>query len=299
MDRELDVASALDPERADDPEGGGPKGLVVRVAQRLGRGDHDRFARVDAHRIQVLHAADRDAVVRAVPHHLVLELLPAEDGFLHEDLFDPRIGQAKPHDSVEFRGIVRHAAPAASERVRGSDDHRVSGFLDERGRRRGVGHRPAPWDWLPDRPHEGGEALAVLARGDRLHLRPEQLHAVAAQDPGLGELAAQVQRGLSAHPAQDPLRPFLRDHLLEERDREGLHVHRIRGVGIRLNRRRIAVHQDDPHPFFPERPARLGTGVVELRGLADHDGPGADHHGGPNVLALGHRPTPVPRPTPP
>src|SRR5207247_1205574 len=83
--------------------------------------------------------------------------------------------------------------------------------------------------------------------------------------------------------------------LLEERDREGLHVDCIRGVGIRLNRRRIAVHQDDPHPFFPERPAGLGTRVVELRGLADHAGPGADHHGGPNVRALGPRPTPVPR----
>src|SRR2546430_12093666 len=92
---------------------------------------------------------------------------------------------------------------------------------------------------------------------------------------------------------------LLRDHLLEELDREGLHVHGVRGVGIRLNRRGIAVHEDDPDPFFAERSAGLGTGVVELRGLADHDGAGADHHGGLNVLALGHRPTPSSRPTPP
>src|SRR2546427_10642901 len=74
---------------------------------------------------------------------------------------------------------MRHAAPAATERVRSPDDHRVSGFLDERSRRRGVGDRPAPWDRLPDRPHEGCEPFPVLSRGDRLHLRPEELHLMA------------------------------------------------------------------------------------------------------------------------
>src|SRR5438093_12794514 len=88
MDRHRDDVSTLNPEGADDPEGRRPKGLMVRVAERLGRRDHDRFAGVDAHRIEVLHAANRDAVVPTVPHHFVLEFLPAEDGLLHEHLLD-------------------------------------------------------------------------------------------------------------------------------------------------------------------------------------------------------------------
>ena len=89
VDRELDVAAPFHAEGPDDPERGGSQRLVVGVAERLGRRDDDRFARVDPHRIEVFHTADRDAVVRSVPHDLVLEFLPAEDGLLDEDLLDP------------------------------------------------------------------------------------------------------------------------------------------------------------------------------------------------------------------
>src|SRR5256885_10518953 len=100
---------------------------------------------------------------------------------------------------------MRHAAPAATERVRSPDDHRVSGFLDERSRHRGVGDRPAPWDRLPDRPHEGCEPFPVLSRGDRLHLRPEELHLMAAHDYPLREVSAHDHHGLSPPPpAQTP-----------------------------------------------------------------------------------------------
>jgi hypothetical protein len=34
---------------------------------------------MDAHRVKVLHVADRDARVVAVAHHLVLDLLPAQE----------------------------------------------------------------------------------------------------------------------------------------------------------------------------------------------------------------------------
>src|SRR5207237_10371209 len=86
VDGELDVATSLDAEGPNDTEGGGAQHLVVRVAQGLGRGHDDRFARVDPHRVQVLHIADCDAIVRGVPHDLVFELLPAYDGLLHTDL---------------------------------------------------------------------------------------------------------------------------------------------------------------------------------------------------------------------
>ena len=254
---------------------------------------------MDPHRVQVLHVADCDAVVRGVPHDLVFELLPAEDGLLHEDLLDPGVGDAEAHDPLELLGGVGDAAPASPERVGGPDDHRVARLLDEDGRGRIVGDRAAPRDRLPDRSHEVGEALPVLPRGDRLYLRPEELDPVTAQDARLRQLAAQVERGLTAHPAQDALRPLFRDHLLDERDGERLDVDRVRGLRVRLDRGGIAVHEDDPDALLAEGPTGLGPGVVELRRLPDHDGAGTDHHRGPNVLALGHRPTPVPRPTPP
>jgi len=41
---------------------------------------------MDAQRVEVLHVADRDAVVEAVAHNLILDLFPALEGFLHQHL---------------------------------------------------------------------------------------------------------------------------------------------------------------------------------------------------------------------
>ena len=86
---ELDVrAAGLDADAPDAREGVVAHRLVLDVRERLGRRDGDRVAGVDAHRVEVLDRADDDAVVRAVAHHLELELLPAGDRALDEDLVD-------------------------------------------------------------------------------------------------------------------------------------------------------------------------------------------------------------------
>ena len=54
--------------------------LVLLVVERLRRRHDDRLARVDAHRVEVLHVADGDAVVARVAHDLVLDLFPARAG---------------------------------------------------------------------------------------------------------------------------------------------------------------------------------------------------------------------------
>src|SRR5713101_6728431 len=48
------------------------------------------IARVHAHRVEVLDRADDDDVVLGVAHHLELELLPAGDRLLDEDLVGGR-----------------------------------------------------------------------------------------------------------------------------------------------------------------------------------------------------------------
>ena len=49
---------------------------VLAVGQRLRWRDDDTVTRVDAQRVKVLHVAHGDAVVAAIAHHLVLDLLP-------------------------------------------------------------------------------------------------------------------------------------------------------------------------------------------------------------------------------
>ena len=64
MDGELDVRAArFDADLADHGQAGVPHPLVFLVGQRLGRGDRDRIARVDAHRVEVLDRADDHDIV--------------------------------------------------------------------------------------------------------------------------------------------------------------------------------------------------------------------------------------------
>lgn len=50
--------------------------VVLIVAQGLRRCDHNGFTSVDTHWIEILHVANRDAIVVFIPHHFVLQLLP-------------------------------------------------------------------------------------------------------------------------------------------------------------------------------------------------------------------------------
>ena len=86
LQRVLHVAAALDAQRADDAQAGRAEHLVLLVGKRLAGGHDDAVAGVDAHRVDVLHVADGDAVVGGVAHHLVLDLLPADKGAFEEHL---------------------------------------------------------------------------------------------------------------------------------------------------------------------------------------------------------------------
>ncbi len=83
------------------------------VGQRLGRRNDDGLARVDAHRVDVLHVTDGDARVAGVPHDLVLELLPAEDALLDENLVDAGALEAAFGDVLELLDGVGDAAAGA------------------------------------------------------------------------------------------------------------------------------------------------------------------------------------------
>ena len=86
VEGELHVALADDAHVADDPYRKLAEQVVLMVGEGLRGSDHDTLAGMDAERVEVLHVADRDAVVETVAHHLVLYLLPTLEGFLDQYL---------------------------------------------------------------------------------------------------------------------------------------------------------------------------------------------------------------------
>ena len=123
-ERELDVAAALDPERADDRQRGAAQPLVDRVGQRLDRRDDDRVAGVDPERVDVLHRAHGDAGVVRVAHDLVLDLLPADEAALDHHLVDGARAQTGADAFAVGRLGLDDAAARPAERERGPDDRR-------------------------------------------------------------------------------------------------------------------------------------------------------------------------------
>ncbi len=262
--------------------------LVLAVGERLRRRDGDRVAGVHAHRVEVLDRADDDDVVLAVAHHLELELLPADDRLLDQELVVHRQLETLPHDRLELLHVVGDAAAGAAERETRPDHAGQADQLDGRPR---LVHRVCelgPGDLEPAPSHRLAELLAALRLLDRVAARADHLDAELRQDPGVGELHRAVERGLSAKGRQDRVGPLLLDDLGDDLRRDRLDVGPIRGLRIGHDCRRIGVDQDDPVAVLPQRLARLGPGVIELAGLTDHDRPGPEDEDRLQVCAARH-----------
>ena len=277
VQRVLDIAPAPYAEGPDDPDRGGPKHLVLHVRQRLARSDDDAVARVDADGVEILHVADDDAVVRAVAHDLVLDFLPPGDALFQKHLADHAELEPLAADVAELLEGVRNASARAAERVGGAHDDRKA---DSGDKRNGVVHRRddrAVGHLLPEILHRPLEEIPVFGLPDRIERGPEQLDPKLVQDAVPGETDRHVEPRLAAERSQDAVGTLLPDDRLDVLRRDGLDVHAIGDVGVRHDRRRVAVDENDRNALLPQRRARLRSGVVELRRLPDRDRTGADH----------------------
>ena len=287
-DGELHVAAALQPQSAHDLQGAAPQRLDERIGEGLDGRDHDRIARVDAHRIHVLHATDGDGGVRRIAEHLELDLLPAEQAALHQHLTDGADLEAVRDPLPSFREAEGEPATPTAEREGRADHDGLTKPLEE-------GH--ALLDRLDDRRlrhrlanacDQVAEAAAILRGTDRRQRRAQDADAIPIQDAGVIERDRQVQAGLPSKRRQQAVRSMARDDPLEVLDGQRTDDHRPGDVRIGHHRRGIRVDQDRLDALRPQRQAGLHARIVELRGLPDDDRPGADHQD-----ATGRRHAPV------
>ena len=276
IQRQLHVAAAHDAQMGDDVQRRLAEHLELLVRQRLGGGYHDGVAGMDAHRVKVFHGADGDDVAHAVPHGLKLDLLPAEDGPLHQNLRDGRGIQTGLGDDPQLRLIGCRAAAGAAQRKGRADDHRVA---DAVGHRQRVLHRFGNVRGnhrLADLRHGFLEKFPVLGTGNGFRIRSQQTDALLGKKSLLIQLHGQRQAGLAAQPCQngvglllfdDPLDGFRGQRLQIDLVRHGLIGHDGGGVGVA---------QHHVHAGFLQNAAGLRAGIVELGGLSDDNGAGAD-----------------------
>ena len=184
IDRKLDVApSGLDADLADDSEGGVAHPLVFLVCQRLSGSDGDRVPRVDAHRIEILDRADNDDVIGTVAHHLELELFPADDRLLDQDLSNRAEIESAGDELIEFVAVVGDATAGAAKRETRPQHAGKPDLVANRLRvGKAMGHL-ATGHGQADFQHGAFEFLAILGLLDRLRFGADHLDVEAARGP--------------------------------------------------------------------------------------------------------------------
>ena len=231
---------------------------------------------MNAHRVDIFHIADRDAVARAVPHYLVLDLFPAGDAALHEHLSHTGETESVLQDLHQLMGIMGDAAAASAERISRTEHHRVADLIGKCQTVVHIFHDQGSRHRLSDLLHGGLELQTVLGLFDRFGCGSDQAHAVFFQESSLFELHGKVQARLAAQGREHAVRLLLQDELLYHLNSQRLDIDTVRDVFIRHDGRRVGVQQNNLKPLLLQRTARLCPRVVKLRCLSDDDRTGTD-----------------------
>jgi hypothetical protein len=244
---------------------------------------------VHAHRVEVLDRADDHAVVRPVAHDLELVLLPPGDGPLDEDLAHRAGVEPVGGHALELRRRGGDAGALAAEDVGGTDDDREADAPDHLVR---VVHRVGDsrrWHLQADALHRLLEEVAVFGGADGLGVGADQLGRAGGGDGSpLDELHGEVEGRLTAEGGQHGVGPLPFDDAADDVDVERLDVGGVGELGVRHDRGRVRVGEDDAVALLPEHLARLRARVVELARLPDHDRAGPDEQDRLDVSALRH-----------
>ncbi|OPZ81751.1 MAG: hypothetical protein BWY77_00498 [bacterium ADurb.Bin431] len=251
--------------------------VVFAAGEGLARGNDDALAGVDPHGIEILHVADRKAVVVLVADDLEFDLLPAEQILLHQDLAGVAEGLVRA--LAHLLDAAADARAEAAEGVGDADHHRVADLAGHPLRLLDRGDRVAARHLDVDLAQFGGEEIAVLGVHDRLNRGAEHSHSVASQNSLPLQLDPAVEGGLAAETEQDAIRLFLLDHLL---DKIGGHRQKVDLVGEMLgglDGGDVGIDQDGLDALFLEGLDRLAAGIVKFARFTDLEGgaPQNDH----------------------
>src|SRR5918998_1166615 len=136
--------------------------------------------------------------------------------------------------------------------------------------------------------HGFGEEFAVLRFADRRDRRSEEFDVEFVEDASLVELDSQVEGGLASQGGEQGIGALAAEYLGDSLGRQRLDVGCVRNLWVRHYRGRVGVYEDYAVTFVAQGSAGLGTRIVELCGLPDHDRTRADDQDARDVVAARH-----------
>ena len=212
---------------------------------------------MDSQGIKILHVTDRDAVVEAVPDHLVLHLFPSFQRLFHQDL--GRVGEGFISHLVQISFVVAKSAALSAQGIGCTNNNGITKFfrclmgIFFRGDCNTTG------SFYIDLIQFAHKELPVLSIHNRLNRCSQHPHIVFLQDTLFMEGYAAVQSGLSAKSQQNAIGLLLFDYFLNKvgSDREEIYLicHIFRG----LYRCNIGIDKHGIYALFPQSLQGLGS----------------------------------------
>ena len=245
---------------------------------------------MNTHRIEVFNRANNDAITRTIAHNLHLVLFPTLDALFNKNLGNRRKVKTLGNDELKLFLIMSNTTTSATKCEGGANHHGVTEHVGKpKSIINGVGVATSG-NFQADFGHRLIKLLAVLAAFNSRKVTANHLDAKFIQNAALGKFNSSVKSSLTTEGRQQGVRAFLFDNLLDEFLGNWLNIGAINQLGIGHDGCRIGINQNNLVAIFFQHLARLGTGIVELARLANHDRTRPNYENALDVGTLRHVP---------
>ena len=252
---------------ADDADGKFTEFMVFAIGQGLRRGNHDRFTRMDAQRVEILHVTNRDAIIKTVAHHFVFHFLPALEALLYQNLRREREGFFRQY--VQFFFVIAKARTKPAQSVCGTDNDGITQIFS----------RPTCLlNVLACLALNGlhinfiellHKEFAVFGVHNGLYGRTEHTRTVFLEHAFFIKRHTAIQCRLPSKREQHAVGTFLVYYFLHKIRSNGKEINLIRHAFRSLYRGNIGVDKHRFDAFFFQGFQGLASRIVELARLAD------------------------------
>ncbi|GFF30855.1 LOW QUALITY PROTEIN: hypothetical protein IFM46972_03049 [Aspergillus udagawae] len=251
----LHVTFSNDTQVADDLDGSRTEHVVLFVRKGLTGGNDDTVTGMDTQGVKVLHVADSDTVVSGVTDDFILDLLPALEGLLNQDLGSK--SQGTRSQILQLLSVLGETGTQTSESVSRTDNNRVANFFSSLQSLVDSVDGDGLGDGDVDLLQGLGEQVTVLTSLEGPDTCPQNSDAVALKDAHAVHLHTKIQGSLTTERQKDAVGSFSLNDVSHIFGGNGEIVHFIGEFVIGLDSRDVGVDQD-----------RRDTGLLEsLEGL--------------------------------
>ncbi len=223
---------------------------------------------MDTQGVEVLHVAHGDAVVVCVTDDLVLDLLPALERLLDQNL--GREGQGPGGHVAELLLVVGETGPQATKRIGSADNNGVADLgsgiqsLVDRVDGNGLGNRDV------DLLKRLGEQISVLTELQCPHTGAENSDAVFLKEPHRLHLYTKIEGRLATEREEDSIRLFLLDDVLDVLGGDGEVVDLVGEAVVGLDGGNVRVDEHRGHAGLLEGLEGLRSCMGGLRSASEH-----------------------------